>query len=99
MRIISQELGKTAAKINNFVNLINTLRAELPKIGTAGVLNAAIVEATNYYEYLKDQDEETADDRISNVDELINKATAYESDHDEATLTGFLEEVALVPDN
>lgn len=90
-------LGKTAAKINNFVNLINTLRAELPKIGIAGVLNA-IVEATNYYEYLKDQDEETADDRISNVDELINKATAYESDHDEATLTGFLEEVALVSD-
>ncbi len=90
-------LGKTAVKITQFVNLITNLRKELPVIGIAGVLNA-ILDATNYYDYLKDQDEDTADDRISNVDELVTKATAYEENADEPSLTGFLEEVALVSD-
>ncbi|MCR4618374.1 MAG: UvrD-helicase domain-containing protein [Lachnospiraceae bacterium] len=90
-------LGKAGAKILNFVSLIENLRKELKAIGIAGVLNA-IIEATDYYEYLKDQDEDSADDRISNVDELINKATVYEENAEEPSLTGFLEEVALVSD-
>ncbi|MBR1861835.1 MAG: UvrD-helicase domain-containing protein [Lachnospiraceae bacterium] len=90
-------LGKAATKINSFVSLIYSIRDELPRIGISGVLRA-LLDATDYEDYLKDQDEESADDRISNVDELINKATVYEENNEEPTLTGFLEEVALVSD-
>ncbi len=90
-------LGKASLKIGAFVKLIEGRRAEISKIGIAETLKK-IIEETDYYEYLKDQDEESADDRISNVDELVNKAVAYEETAEDPSLTGFLEEVALVSD-
>ena len=47
---------------------------------------------------------EDADARVENIEELVNKVVAYEEEHDEdegdspASLSGFLEEVALVAD-
>ncbi len=90
-------LGKTVNKIKDFVGLIEKMKSQLPRIGISGVLNE-LIEELDYYEYLKELDEESADDRISNVDELINKAVAYEEDNEEPSLTGFLEEIALVSD-
>ena len=90
-------LSKSAAKINAFVKLIEELREEVKEIGISGVLTQ-IVERTGYDEYLRDQDDESADDRIDNVAELITKAKAFEEVHDDYTLTDFLEEVALVSD-
>ena len=90
-------LSKSAAKINAFVKLIEDLREEIKEIGISGVITQ-IVEKTGYDEYLRDQDDETADDRIDNVAELITKAKAFEEVHDDYTLTDFLEEVALVSD-
>lgn len=90
-------LGKASQKIEGFVNLISVLKASLDSLGIAGTLKK-LIEMTDYEKYLTDQDEESAEDRISNVDELINKATMYEEINDEPTLTGFLEEVALVSD-
>ena len=90
-------LGKSADKINAFTALIEKMRKKIGDIGISGVLKE-LIEEISYYDYLKDEDEESADDRISNVDELITKAAAYEEVHDDATLTGFLEEVALVSD-
>lgn len=52
-------------------------------------------------ENLEAQDAEDAEQRIQNIDELISKAAAYEADEERekpATLSGFLEEVALVAD-
>ena len=58
----------------------------------------ALLENIEYAEYLKDQDEESAEDRLGNVDELITKAAAYEETHDEPNLSEFLEEIMLVAD-
>ena len=53
----------------------------------------------DYDAYLKGlDDEDGGEDRISNVDELISKITDYEENAEEPTLSGFLEEVALVSD-
>ena len=41
---------------------------------------------------------EEAEARIENIDELITKVVSYEEENDEPTLSGFLEEVALVAD-
>ena len=56
------------------------------------------MELTGYGEYLQDYDEESAEDRMANVDELVTKAAGYAQEHPEASLTDFLSEVALVAD-
>ena len=62
-----------------------------------------VIDVTGYMAFLKtlDDDDDSGDnDRAGNVDELISKIAAYEENEeiDEPTLSGFLEEVALVAD-
>lgn len=59
-----------------------------------------ILDMTGYIEDLKSDGDIEAETRIENIDELMNKIAAYEeSCEDEMpTLSGFLEEVALVAD-
>ena len=90
-------LGKAASKINGFVNMIQVFRSGRESYGIAGMIQA-VIEHTGYADYLYDQDEESAEDRLANVDELITKAVAYEETHDEISLAEFLEESALVAD-
>lgn len=93
-------LGRSAAKIKPFVNLIQTMRSKSGYIGVTELLQE-IIEETGYVENLEAEDSEDAEQRIQNIDELISKAAAYEADEEReepATLSGFLEEVALVAD-
>ena len=90
-------LGKTAAKIRPVVQLIRELRKASSELTIAELIQK-IVEKIQYVQYLQDNDDESAEDRIANVDELITKAVAYQEMHDEANLTEFLAEVALVAD-
>ncbi len=90
-------LGKAEAKIKSFVNLIQVLRSGLDSYPLEDLIRA-IVERTQYDEYLRDMDEESAEDRLANIDELITKAVSYEETHDDPNLSEFLEEIALVAD-
>ena len=90
-------IGRGTAKIESFVNMIRQFR-EYAEGRRLSDLLGYIIEKTEYEAYLRDQDDEDADDRISNVDELISKITDYEETAEEPTLSGFLEEVALVSD-
>lgn len=90
-------LGKASAKIRPFVQLITDLRKASAELTVAELIQE-IVNRIGYAEYLQDNDDESAEDRIANVDELITKAVNYQEAHEEATLTEFLAEVALVAD-
>lgn len=90
-------LGRAEAKINGFVNMIQVFRSGL-KSYTIPDLIQAILNRIDYAEYLRSNDDETADDKLANIDELITKAVTYEETHDEPTLSEFLEEIALVSD-
>ncbi|MCR4793055.1 MAG: DNA helicase PcrA [Lachnospiraceae bacterium] len=90
-------LGKAASKISVFTDLIAVLRAYRDN-GTLGELVERIIELTDYEEYLKDMDDEKADDRIENINELVSKAASFSESRPDATLSDFLEEVALVSD-
>ena len=57
-----------------------------------------LLETVRYEDYLEELAEEDTDDRLANIDELRNKLVTYEETADEPTLSGFLEEVALVAD-
>ena len=90
-------LGRSTAKIESFVSLILELRDYKNGHGLADLLRH-IIEKTDYNDYLLSSDDEDGEDRISNVDELISKIADYEETAEEPTLSGFLEEVALVSD-
>lgn len=90
-------LGKTSVKIRPFVLLIREFRKKAAEL-TIAELISEIVERVGYKEYLQNNDDESAEDRMANVDELVTKAVVYQKTHEESSLTEFLAEVALVAD-
>ena len=90
-------VGKGAAKIKPFTTMIRAFRSKMAYYSLEELVQD-VLESTGYVKELEDSDEEDAQDRIQNIDEFISKVVAYESSHDEPTLSGFLEEVALVAD-
>ena len=90
-------LGKSAAKIKPFVTFIQTMRSKLPYIGVADLLRE-VIEETGYVKELESEGTDEAEARIENIDELLSKVVAYEEGEEQPTLSGFLEEVALVAD-
>ena len=96
-------LGKAKGRLDEFAELIRAFRA-FAGTHTLKELIQKVISDTDYEEYLRENDEETADDRIDNIGELISKAAAYEEERElemesaSSVLTGFLEDVALVAD-
>ncbi|MCI8327556.1 MAG: DNA helicase PcrA, partial [Lachnospiraceae bacterium] len=94
-------LGRAAAKIRPFVLFIQSMRSKVELLGVAELLKD-VIEQTGYVSELEAEDSDEARARIENIDELISKAAAYEEACEEsgepASLSGFLEEVALVAD-
>ncbi len=95
--------GKAAEKLKSFELMIRMFRTKLTQgNGSLEDLITDVIETTGYVQELEASDEEDAKDRIENIDELITKIVSYEMELDKkgekATLSGFLEEVALVAD-
>ena len=93
--------GRSAAKLNSFAALIEYFKGQAEKESLTDLLNE-ILDMTGYTQNLEADDEIDAESRLQNIEELLNKAAAYEEDcedrDEKATLSGFLEEVALVAD-
>ena len=94
-------VGRSAAKLDSFVALIEYFKGFAQNESISDLMKE-IIEKTGYVENLEAEDKEDAQTRIENIDELLSKIAAYEekcADEDEKpTLSGFLEEVALVAD-
>lgn len=90
-------LGRSAAKITPFVTFIQTMRSKANFLSVSELLKN-IIEDTGYVRELEAENTPEADARIENIDELLSKAVTYEESSEEPTLSGFLEEVALVAD-
>ena len=93
--------GRSAAKLNSFAALIEYFKGQAEKESLTDLLNE-ILDMTGYTQNLEADDEIDAESRLQNIEELLNKAAAYEEDcedrDEKGTLSGFLEEVALVAD-
>lgn len=94
-------VGRSATKLDSFAALIEYFKTLEEEMNITDLLQE-VIEKTGYIESLENEDKEEAKTRKENIDELISKAATYEEscqDKDEkATLSGFLEEVALVAD-
>ncbi len=91
------QVAKAAGKIKPFVDMIETFRSKLPYL-TLEELISEILRTTDYIENLDVADDIELQTRVDNIDELINKVIAFQDEHEDATLSQFLEEVALVSD-
>ena len=94
-----ESLGRSAAKLEPFVTMMQTFRSKAQYYGIQDMIQD-VLEVIDYKGYLNslNEEEERTKDRLDNIDELVSKAAAYEETHDEISLTNFLEEVALVSD-
>jgi DNA helicase-2/ATP-dependent DNA helicase PcrA len=91
-------VGRALTKLDSFVALIEHLKDELEYISLSELLTR-VIEMTGYVDLLKEEGTDEAEARIENVDELLSKIADYEESCEETpTLSGFLEEVALVAD-
>lgn len=90
-------LGRAAAKIEPFVTFIQAMRSKTDLILVSELLQE-IIDATGYVEELEAENTDEARARIENIEELQGKVLTYEESEKNPTLSGFLEEVALVAD-
>ena len=93
------ELSRVAPKLSAFAVMMDGL-IEAANSGdyTVAELYDLVLEHTDYKNYLR-AEKENADERIENVDELMSNIVNFQEDYeDEATLSAFLEEIALQTD-
>ena len=91
-------LSRAASKIQGFTRLIEDFRAELASGESLSMLFQSILDTTGYLEELELEGTPEAEGRIENIEELKNKIVQYEDSAEEPTLSGLLEEIALVAD-
>ena len=91
-------IGRAASKIQGFTEEIGRLRLLLEEGTPVEDVIQETIDSTGYREELMEEGETEAQTRLENIDELINKAASYWEEAEEPTLSGFLEEVALVAD-
>ncbi len=90
-------LGRAAVKIEPFTTFIQAMRSKAGLISLSDLLQE-IIDTTGYVEDLKAEGTDEAQARIENIEELLSKVVTYEEQEEHPTLSGFLEEVALVAD-
>ncbi len=95
-------VARSASKLKDFVTMIRAFRTKMKSYSLEELLKD-VIDTVGYMEFLRtlDEDDDSEDnDRAQNVDELISKIASYEENEEveQPTLSGFLEEVALVAD-
>jgi DNA helicase-2/ATP-dependent DNA helicase PcrA len=83
--------------VGTFTGFIEELRSEALH-NTVSELVRTVVIDSGYKDALEAEDTDESRERMQNIDELISKAVQYETNADQPTLSGFLEEVALIAD-
>ncbi len=89
-------LSRSSGKMKEFCRVIDDL-IEASKTLSIDKLLELTLEATGYLDMLR-LEGEASKDRVENVNELLSSIMQYMKDNEEASLQGFLEEVALISD-
>lgn len=91
-----EALKRSAKKLQEFTALVESLRQYVDKV-PLDELFKKVLEKTEYIPHLR-LDKEKGAEREENINELISNLMTYEKENEDATLSGFLEEVALMTD-
>ena len=90
------ELGRALPKLRGFVELIEDLRKAQNQLSLKELLEYTL-QRSGYLASLAN-DKETEADRKENLQELASNLLRYQEEDEDATLWGFLEDVALMSD-
>ena len=91
-------IGRSATKLESFMALMEYLKEQAKTMSISDLMQL-VIDMTGYEEELQSEGQEEFEKRKENIDEFMSKIASYEeSCEEEATLSGFLEEVALVAD-
>lgn len=91
--------GRTAPKLKGFTDLVLNWKALVAAGETPlPILAERIIADVGYKEFLRKEDELTADERIGNLDEMVNAIREFDEEHPGATLDAFLQDISLLTD-
>ncbi|MHC4454080.1 MAG: ATP-dependent helicase, partial [Planctomycetota bacterium] len=93
---ITEIKAKSSKSVKNFWEAVS----ELHKLSTYPVMEFVkhVIEKIGYIDYLVESYESDSEERLENIEELVNAASEYDCANPDGSLQGFLEEVALISD-
>jgi len=95
--LLRDAVPKKLKELERFAELIRTFRERAEDLSVADLL-VSVMEDSGYVRELQAEETHDARARIENLQELIGVAREYEGGEPEATLSGFLTNVALISD-
>lgn len=91
--------GRAAPKLKGFTDLVLGWRSLIAAGETPlPILAERVIKDIGYKDFLRKEDEITADERIGNLDEMVNAIREFDEDHPGATLDAFLQDISLLTD-
>lgn len=92
-----QKTSRSASKLMNFTKMIRDFQECIENGMGLNDLLQEVLDVTKYLDYLQDEPE-TYEDRVNNIKELSSMFIKYEEESEDANLSEFLEDVALISD-
>ncbi len=92
-----QTLGRAAAKIREFIVMLEGLIAIKNKVPVSELIDEMLVK-TGYSNAVLAEAPEEAQSRIENIEEFRSKALEYQDNVENPTFEGFLDNISLVSD-
>jgi DNA helicase-2/ATP-dependent DNA helicase PcrA len=89
--------GRAAKRVNQFSQLIQEWQTGLAQSKASEML-VQVLEQSDYLNDLRSKGNDEAEDRIENLNELLNAALQFEEENDENSLQDFLSQAALTSD-
>ena len=92
-----QKTSRSASKLMNFTKMIRDFQECIENGMGLNDLLQEVLDVTKYLYYLQEEPE-TYEDRVNNIKELSSMFIKYEEESEDANLSEFLEDVALISD-
>ena len=92
-----QKTSRSASKLMNFTKMIREFQECIENGMGLNDLLQEVLDVTKYLDYLQEEPE-TYEDRVNNIKELSSMFIKYEEESEDANLSEFLEDVALISD-
>lgn len=92
-----QKTSRSASKLMNFTKMIRNFQECIENGMGLNDLLQEVLDVTKYLDYLQEEPE-TYEDRVNNIKELSSMFIKYEEESEDANLSEFLEDVALISD-
>ena len=92
-----QKTSRSASKLMNFTKMIRDFQECIENGMGLNDLLQEVLDVTKYLDYLQEEPE-TFEDRVNNIKELSSMFIKYEEESEDANLSEFLEDVALISD-